>query len=137
MTNERILIMKVIKITTDSRIMVCEKKGDYSRDELEELLGCEYVENVMPRRLYNELGVPKIDAIMLVDEDGHYNGRKFNPVGSWLYETDIHNAPIVGDILVAGYSREAGICEMNEKLFDELYCRLERIANAFNSEKTK
>ena len=63
--------MKVIKITTDSRIMVCEKKGDYASDELEELLDCEYVENVMPRRLYNELGVPKIDAIMLVDEDGH------------------------------------------------------------------
>lgn len=129
--------MKVIKITTDSQIMVCKKKDDYSRDELEELLDCEHVENVMPRRLYNELGVPKIDAIMLVDENGHYNRRKLNPVGSWLYETDIHNIPIVGDILIAGFSGEAGICGMDEKLFNELYCKLERIANAFNSEKTK
>ena len=33
--------MKIIKITTDNKIIVCEKEGNYARKELEQLLDCE------------------------------------------------------------------------------------------------
>lgn len=125
--------MKIIKITTDNKIIVCEKEGNYARKELEQLLDCEYVENVMPKRLYKELQVPKIEALMLVDEDGHLHQRKMNLVGSWLYETDIHGVPIVGDILIVGFSRKTGnICGLEEGMFNELYSKFEKIIIDFD-----
>lgn len=125
--------MRIIKITTENEILICEKDTDYTREDLEQLLNCEYVENVMPKRLYNELGIPKIDAVMLVDEDGRLHCRKINLVGSWLYETDIHGIPIVGDVLITGFLRDkADICGLGEKMFNELYPKLEKMARDFN-----
>ena len=39
---------------------------------------------------------------MLVDEEGMYHNLKVNIVGSWLYQTDIHGCPILGNIIIAG-----------------------------------
>lgn len=39
---------------------------------------------------------------MLVDEDGYGHEQEVNIVGSWLYQTDIHGCPILGDIIIAG-----------------------------------
>ena len=50
-------------------------------------------EFVHPMRL------PRPYAIV-VDEIGLYKNLPVNPVGSWLYETDIHGHPIVGDLLI-------------------------------------
>lgn len=48
-------------------------------------------EHVRPRRL-----TPPY--CMMVDEEGLLKGLPLNPVGCYLYETDKHNNPIVGDI---------------------------------------
>lgn len=39
------------------------------------------------------------NLVMLVDEMGLYHDLDINLIGSWLYETDIHGHPIVGNIL--------------------------------------
>ena len=70
---------------------------------------------------------------MLVDEDGHLHQRKMNLVGSWLYETDIHGVPIVGDILIVGFSRKTGnICGLEEGMFSQLYSKFEKIIIDFD-----
>ena len=70
---------------------------------------CRNVEHVMPVRLYTGLGgYPehpyngRCRPNMLVDEEGMYHNLKVNIVGSWLYQTDIHGCPILGNIIIAG-----------------------------------
>ncbi len=53
-----------------------------------------------------------------------------NTVGSWLYETDRHGHPIVGNILIVGTEwRGSGVsyCGISEEQFDLLYPQLEMI----------
>ena len=70
---------------------------------------CRTYEHVLPVRLYTELGgYPEYPyrgrcrPNMLVDEEGMYHDLKFNPVGSWLYQTDMHGCSILGNIIIAG-----------------------------------
>ena len=118
--------MRVIRITTDNEVSICHNAdGNYTRDELAALIGdgCEYAEIVMPRRLYNDLHIPKIDAVMMVDEDGRIKGKPMNIIGSWLYETDKHDIPIVGNILIVGFMRDSenDICDLKEEQLNFLY----------------
>ena len=39
---------------------------------------------------------------MLVDEEGYYHDLPVNFIASWLYETDKHGYPILGDVLIIG-----------------------------------
>lgn len=102
--------MKMIKITTGNQISVHDFP-DGSISEQTKLLckyigpECELVEHVMPKRLYTELNAPRKRGncvSMLVDEDGYYHELSPNIIGSWLYETDIHGYPILGNILIVG-----------------------------------
>lgn len=52
-----------------------------------------YMENVHPRRLPRGL-------IMVVNEEGLCNGLPVNPIASYLYQTDIHGQPIVGNVVI-------------------------------------
>ena len=118
--------MRVIRITTDNEVSICHNAdGNYTRDELAALIGdgCEYAEIVMPRRLYNDLHIPKIDAVMMVDEDGRIKGKPMNIIGSWLYETDKHDIPIVGNILIVGFMRDSenDVCDLKEEQLNFLY----------------
>lgn len=134
--------MKLIKITIDNEISVHEfPKGNYSEqnEALSNLIGpkCRLVEHVMPNRLYKVLGGSnKVENIevncvsMLVDEEGLYHDLDMNYVGSFLYETDKHGNPIVGNILIVGEMWTGdGIdfCGMSEQQFSLLYPKLEEL----------
>lgn len=135
--------MQIIRISTDNEISVHDfPEGDYSEQNrvLRELIGprCEMYEHVMPKRLYTELGasnkVGKEEGScvsMLVDGEGFYHDLEDNMVGSWLYETDKHGHPIVGNILIIGEvlgNDGIDFCGMSQEQFDQLYPMLVKIA---------
>ena len=106
---------KIIKVSTDLKVTVHDFPQGTIRErnrQLCELIGngCEMIEHVMPRRLYNELGhmteVKRENSkcvAMLVDEEFLFKDElQFNPIGCYLYETDKHGSPIMGNILFVG-----------------------------------
>lgn len=142
--------MKIIKITADNEISVHDfPQGDYSQQNkaLRELIGpeCELYEHVMPKRLYKELGgsdkVTKTKGScvsMLIDEEGLYHDLETNMVGCFLYETDIHGAPIVGTILIVGEqwgSDGIDFCGISENQFSLLYPKLEELTKKARGNK--
>ena len=104
--------------------------------------GCTMLEMVRPRRLYGnsvgELGCTlevlekgKSKAVgMLVDEEFlcRDNKPEINMVGSYLYETDKHGSPILGNVLFVGlaYGEDGGIdfTGIEEEIFKKLYEQL-------------
>ena len=104
---------KVIVITPEGNISTKEFPSGTYREQNKQLSGmigeaCRNVEHVMPVRLYTGLGgypdYPyngRCRPNMLVDEEGMYHNLKVNIVGSWLYQTDIHGCPILGNIIIA------------------------------------
>lgn len=139
--------MNIIKITTDNKITVHEfPEGTFSEQnmELRELIGpeCELFKFARPQRLYQELGAsdqggywPGSGVIMLADEEGSYHDVKINPVGSYLYESDIHGTPIVGNILIIGeHITEDGaeFSGISEEQFQLLHPKLEKLVEDMN-----
>jgi len=135
--------MQIIRITTDNEISVHDfPEGSYSEQNrvLRELIGprCELLEHVLPKRLYTELMVPgKVMkeaggfVSMLIDEEGISHGLDCNITGSWLYETDRHGHPVLGNILFVGEKlADEGIefCGISQKRFESLYPVLEKLA---------
>ena len=134
--------MKIIRITTDNELSVHDfPEGNYSEQNkvLRELIGpkCDLLEHVMPIRLYRELGgsnrvgKEKGSCVnMLIDEEGLYHDLDINTIGSYLYETDRHGHPIVGNILIAGevwHGDGISFCGMSEEQFDLLYPKFETL----------
>ena len=105
--------------------------------------GCELIEHVQPKRLYTEIGagieiknVPGSKVSMLVDEEFyfHCDETKLNKIASWLYETDRHGYPILGNALIIGEKYgNAGIefCEMSEEQFDLVFPKLKELGKRF------
>lgn len=132
--------MKLIKISTDLELTVHEfPEGSHEQQNefLRELIGnnCEIYEHVRPRRLYTELHqqncpttVPGQCVSMLVDEEGLLKDTAVqNPVGSYLYETDRHGHPIVGNILFVGEKWEEdciAFCGIEESACKKLEAQL-------------
>lgn len=90
--------MKGLVVTTKNEI----REVNYdppNYNVISEAVGGWY-EHVCPRRL-------KRPYCMMVNEEGLINGFPLNALGSFLYETDRHGAPIVGDIIILkdGYYR--------------------------------
>lgn len=130
--------MKMIKISTDNQITVQDfPEGNVSErnEQLCRHIGakCELTEHVMPKRLYTELGASRERGncvSMLVDEDGHYHELDMNVVASWLYESDKHGYPILGNVLIVGEKREgSGIsfCGIPGDQFDLLFPQLRKL----------
>lgn len=106
--------MKLIKISTDLELTVHDfPTGTHSEqnDYLRGLIGndCELYEHVMPERLYTDLKmkdrptkIPGQCVSMLIDEEGRLKPNTPNLIGSYLYKTDEHNQPIVGNVLFVG-----------------------------------
>ena len=101
--------MQIIKISTGGDISLHEFSDDMGT--LRALIGpeCTIAEHVRPMRLYTALGGGaectrnQGEAVaMLVDEEGYYHDLPVNPIASWLYETDKHGCPILGDVLIIG-----------------------------------
>lgn len=131
--------MKIIKITTSNEIMALDyPEGNFTQQnhKFRELIGpkCFVYERVRPKRLYMELrgsAKPRREygsaVSMLVDEEGCYNDLDFNTVGSWLYESDKHEHPILGDVLIIGeYLSRGGVAfsGLSDEQFNLLYPQL-------------
>lgn len=131
--------MKLIKISTDLELSVHEfPSGSYEEQNqfLRDLIGncCDIYEHVMPDRLYTEwhilnrpTKIPGQCVSMLVDEEGRYKPNKPNPIGSYLYRTEQHGQPIMGNILFVGEEwGEDGIdfCGIEDSVFKLLEQKL-------------
>lgn len=131
--------MKLIKVSTDLEMTVHEfPTGAYEQQNkfLRELIGnnCDIYEHVMPRRLYTDLHmmdrptkVPGQCVSMLVDEEAGMKENVPNLIGSYLYETDKHGCPILGNVLFVG--EECGcdgidFCGIEDSVFKQLELQL-------------
>lgn len=134
--------MKIIRITTDNEISTHEfPEGSISvvNSQLYDLIGpkCELMEHIMPKRLYKVLGAsnkPNKElgscTSMLMDEEACYHDLEVNLVASWLYESDVHGHPIMGNVLVVGeYWGSDGVefCGMSDEQYNLLYPKLEEL----------
>lgn len=142
--------MKLIKISTDLELTVHEfPSGGYAKENrfLRELIGnnCDIYERVMPERLYTELymtnnvkSVPGICVSMLVDGEGRLKENEPNLVGSFLYKTDQHGCPIMGNILFIG--EKAGregidFCGIEDSVFKVLEQELNHMIDVMKETK--
>lgn len=142
--------MKLIKISTDLELSVhefptgtCEKQNQF----LQELIGngCRIYEHVMPDRLYTELHmfnspskIPGQCVSMLIDEEGRLKKNVPNLIGSYLYRTEQHGCPIMGNILFVGEEwGKDGIdfCGIEDNIFELL--KLELNSLIFTIKATK
>jgi hypothetical protein len=142
-------VMKLIKISTDLKLTVHDfPSGNHSQQNevLRKLIGddCNLYEHVLPMHLYTTLhmkerptNVPGQCVCMLIDEEGRLKKKlASNVVGSYLYETDKHNNPIMGNILFVG--EEWGgdgidFCGIEEAVFNTLKHQLDNIILAMKA----
>lgn len=136
----------MLKITTDNQLFVLDYPEDNSISSLQKAVSdkCSCVERVRPMRLYTELGVvdsphknkPGTCMCMLIDEDGLFHQEPMNVAGSYLYETDKHGNPIVGNILFVGEmlteENELTFCPIDDEDGLELLYKLIRLLSAIN-----
>lgn len=132
--------MKIIKVTTELEMTIHEfPTGTYEEQNayLRGLIGedCRLYEHVMPNRLYTEFHhqnrptkVKGQCISMLIDEECLLKeNMKLNLIGSYLYETDKHRNPILGNILFVGEGWSGdGIdfCGIEESVFKKLKLQL-------------
>lgn len=134
--------MKLIKISTDLKLSVHEfPEGTHEKQNrfLRELIGngCDIYEHVMPDRLYTDLHmyeqpskIPGQCVSMLIDEDGRLKENVPNLIGSYLYRTEQHGCPIMGNILFVGEKwGEDGIdfCGIEDSVFELLELELSNL----------
>ena len=124
--------MKLIKISTNLELSVHDFPEGSIREQNRQLRaligdGCDLYEHVKPARLYEELmmqasptEIPGQCVSMLVDEDGLFKDWNPNLIGSYLYKTDEHRHPIMGNILFIGEvlrDGEIDFCGIDEEVF--------------------
>lgn len=141
--------MRIIKISTDNMISVHKYPESNVRKTLFGLIGnyCSIVECVKPQRLYRDLGavaatsnVPGEAVALLVDEEGLLKENAINAVASFLYGTDKHSHPIVGNVLVIGVKWERGgvsFCGIEDSQFEMLYPRLKELTEKAKKAREK
>lgn len=142
--------MKLIKISTGLELTVHEfPTGSYAKQNefLRKLIGnnCNIYEHIMPRRLYTDLHmmdyhtkVPGQCVSMLIDEEGRLKENVPNLIGSYLYETDKHGDPIMGNILFVGEElSDDGIdfCGIEDSVFKRLELQLNNMILAMKATK--
>lgn len=143
--------MKLIKISTELELTVHEfPEGTYEQQNkfLRGLIGngCNIYEHVMPIRLYRDLhmknrptNIPGQCVGMLIDEEGLLKEESIpNLIGSYLYETDRHGCPIVGNILFVGEEWTGdGIdfCGIEESVFNLLELQLNNMVYTMRATK--
>lgn len=115
----------IIKVSIDSRVEIYDFPNGTGHDQneyFERLIGngCEMYELVYPKRLYENWGLNK--AVMLVDESGALKiSNQYNPIGGYLYGTDEHGIPIMGNILLVGLNQERiDLCDLDNDTFRRL-----------------
>lgn len=86
--------MKTLKITTDNKISIIDP--DFDHKSLREEVGG-YVELVRTQKLLDYF---KTKVVMIVDEEGLVKNLPVNPMGCYFYDTNKHENPIVGDVIL-------------------------------------
>lgn len=134
--------MKLIRVSTGLELTIHEfPSGGYEKENrfLRELIGnhCDIYEHVMPDRLYTEWHmfgrpsrIPGQCVSMLIDEEGGLKENVPNPVGSYLYRTEQHGQPIMGNILFVGekWGRDGiDFCGINDRVFGLLKLELDNL----------
>lgn len=134
--------MNLIKISTNLELSVHEFPGGSHEEQnqfLQELIGnnCRIYEHVMPDRLYTELHmfdhpskIPGQCVSMLIDEESRIKENKQNLIGSYLYRTEQHGCPIMGNILFVGEKWSGdGIdfCGIDDRVFELLELELKNL----------
>lgn len=143
--------MKLIKISTNLELTIHDfPTGTHGEQNeyLRELIGedCRLYEHVMPKRLYTDLKmknhptkIPGQCVSMLIDEEGLLKeGNVPNLIGSYLYETDKHKIPIMGNVLFVGEEWTGdGIdfCGIEEETFKLLELELNNMVYAMKATK--
>lgn len=142
--------MKIIKISTELELSVYDFPiGTHSEqnDYIKKLIGndCKIYERVRPGRLYSELkmplevsNIPGKSVSMLVDEEGLLKPNIANIIGSYLYETDKHNFPIMGNVIFVGekFNRDGiDFCGIEEATFKDLKKELISLIQAVKATK--
>lgn len=91
--------MKGIVITTSGNISI-QDFGSPIHETVGAIVGG-YIEVVRPALL-------KEPYCMIANEDGYGMNLPINPIGSYLYGTGYHGAPILGDVVIMqlGYTSE-------------------------------
>lgn len=142
--------MKLIRISTDLELSEYEfPTGSYARQNeyFRELIGngCRIYEHVKPCRLYTELhmkdsptNIPGQCVSMLIDEEGALKENTPNMIGSYLYETDRHGHPIMGNVLFVG--EEWGgdgidFCGIEDSVFEKLELQLNNMIYTMKATK--
>lgn len=123
--------MKAITINTDNEIkkIEVEHNGDPLYKLIREAVGG-WFENVYPKRL------PQ-GYVMIVNEEGLILNLDKNAIGSYLYETDKHGSPIVGNIIflkLGVYENERDVVGMSDEEADELMTLFERLKGELNND---
>lgn len=142
--------MKIIKVSTDNVVSVHDYPEGSFREQnavLVELIGngCEMLECVRPKRLYEKLRFqcqPTINegesVTMLVDEEGLLKDEiVVNPIGRYLYEIDKHGYPIAGNILFVGEQMSGDdilYCGLSDTNFLRLKYCLDKMVSCLSSE---
>lgn len=87
--------MQGIKITADDKISIVDIDLDNISEICDEI-GCSIFEGVDTYRIDHYF---MHKTKMLVDDEGLCIDKALNKVASWFYGADVHNRPIVGDVL--------------------------------------
>jgi len=85
---------KIVKVPVFGDVEILDAPEDFDYKWLAKQIGCDWIEVVRPRDRLAE------GLIMIVDEEGLLKENVINIAGSWLYGTDLHGQPIVGDMLI-------------------------------------
>lgn len=137
--------MGIIRVSTNGKITIHSIPNEAYLEFNEELYslvgnGCGFLEHVMPKRLYKELRHSNDPYTgkgisMLVDEEGCLKANETNVIASWLYETDKHNMPIMGNVLLVSETfKDNGICfcGLDKEVEEKLYLQLTELAKRFD-----
>lgn len=145
--------MKLIKLDTKGHVLSLDFPSGSRRSQtlqLKELIGpeCDYLERVCPMRLYTALGCthttsyehPGKAVCMLVDEEFLIRKppQERNIIASWLYETDIHHYPILGNALIVGQCWEddgIDFCGIEDAEHDRIIGMLGKTIACWNAQK--
>lgn len=136
----------IIRLSSSGEVTVHDfPAGPDVCGELASLIGddCRMVERIRPERLYSVLkcrhevdpGRPGRAVSMLGDEEFlmKENPPEPNLIASWLYGTDIHKNPILGNVLFVGekVTWDGGIdfCGLDEEAGLSLLCNLNTISS--------
>lgn len=142
--------MKLIKISTDLELTVYEFPSGNHAEQNEFLRGlignhCRIYEHIMPNRLYSDLHMENHPTkvagqcvSMLIDEEGLLKENEPNLIGSYLYETDRHGHPIMGNVLFVG--EEWGgdgidFCGIEDSVFEKLELQLNNMIYTMKATK--